>query len=91
MTASLTRVDANAQLQLVVGKMTHTEYKHVTEEIQSHAGDLTRVFDPVQLGTTADYHVCITDRLHLTEISSEQVTSQPRLDKLQALKQISSG
>lgn len=71
MTTSLTRVDANAQLQLMVGKMTHAKYNHLTEELQCHTRYLTRVFDPVQLGTTADYHVCITDRLHLTEIRSE--------------------
>lgn len=70
MTATLTRVDANAQLQLMVGKMTHAKYNHVTEEFQSHARDLTRVFDPVQLGTTADNHVCITDSLHLPKIGS---------------------
>ena len=70
MTVSLTRVDANAQLQLMVRKMTHAKHDHVTEEFQSHARDLTRVFDPVQLRTTADHHVCITDSLHLPKITS---------------------
>jgi len=42
----------------------------VTEEFQSHARDLTRVFDPVQLGTTADHDVRITDSLHLPKLGS---------------------
>lgn len=66
----LTRVDANAQLQLKVWQMTHTKHDHVTEELQCHAGYLTCVLDTVQHGATADNYVCITNRLHLTDITS---------------------
>ena len=70
MSVNLTRVDSNAQLQLMVGKMTHAKYNHMAKEFQSHARDLTRVFNPVQFGTTADNHVCITDSLHLPKLGS---------------------
>lgn len=67
---SLTSVDTNAQLQLMVRQMTYAKHDHVTEELQCHACYLTRVFEPVQLGATADNHVRITDSLHLQDMTA---------------------
>jgi len=47
--------------------MTHSEKEHVTQQFQSHARDLSGVFDAIRLRATADYNVRITNSLDLKD------------------------
>ena len=60
-----TCVDPNPELQLMMWQVAYTKEEHVTQQFQCHACDLSCVFDAIELRTTADHNVCITDRLDL--------------------------
>ena len=60
-----TCVYSNSELKLMIWQMTDTKEKHVTYKLQSHTCDLSCVFVAVQLRTSADHNVCITDSLDL--------------------------
>ena len=62
-----TCVDSNPELQLMIWQMTHSEEEHVTKQFQGHTRDLSCVFDAIQLRTTADHSVCITNSLDLKD------------------------
>jgi len=60
-------VDSNPELQLTIWQMTHSEKEHVTQQFQSHARDLSGVFDAIQLRATANHNVRITNSLGLKD------------------------
>lgn len=62
---SLTRVDADAQAQLLLGPVADAEGADRVQQRQGHAGHLAGVQPPVPHREPGHHHVGVTNGLHL--------------------------